>query len=219
MAPAPYRPYHKAYAPFWWRNWWDFGTGSLGDFGCHFGDLVFWALKLRYPNTIEAEGPPVHPASSPEWLIVRYTYPAREAMPPVNVTWYDSGKQPPLLAELKITDFPNGVLFVGEKGMILSDYTRRKLLPEDKFAGFKAPDPTIPTSIGHHQEWIAACKTGSPTTCNFDYSGSLSEAVLLGAVAYRLGQKLQWDGKALKATNCPAADALIRGTYREGWTL
>ena len=140
-------------------------------------------------------------------------------MPPASLTWYDSGKKPPFLAEKKIPEWDSGVLFIGEKGMLLADYGRRMLLPEPQFADFKAPEPTIPASIGHHKEWIVACKTGSPTTCNFDYSGALTEAVLLGAVAYKLGKKLDWDGAALKATNCPEADALVHGTYREGWSL
>ena len=219
LGPAPYRPYHSAFAPFNWRRWWDYGTGALGDFGCHFGDLAFWALKLRHPETIEAEGPPVHPASAPEWLIVRYTYPARDKMPPLKLTWYDSGKQPPFLAEKKIPVWGAGVLFMGEKGMLLADYTRKVLLPEAQFADFKAPAPTIPNSIGHHKEWLVACKTGGPTTCNFDYSGALTEAVLLGAVAYKSGKKIDWDGKALKAANNPEADQLVRGSYRAGWAL
>jgi len=151
-------------------------------------------------------------------------------MPPVKLTWYDGGKQPPLLKQ--ISDkydqgkekkgrlmWGSGVLFVGSGGMLLADYSRHVLLPEEKFADYKRPEPTIPSSIGHHKEWIQACKTGEPTTCNFDYSGALSEAVLLGMVSYRVGQELQWDAKQLKATNCPEADRFIRRTYREGWTL
>jgi hypothetical protein len=103
--------------------------------------------------------------------------------------------------------------------MLLANYSKRLLLPESQFADFEPPEPTIPPSIGHHREWIVACKTGSPTTCNFDYSGPLTEAVLLGNVSYRAGSKLEWDAKNLKATNCPEADPLIRREYRQGWTL
>ena len=103
--------------------------------------------------------------------------------------------------------------------MLLADYGRHLLLPEADFKDYKPPEPTIPTSIGHHKEWIEACKTGSPTTCNFDYSGALTEAVLLGTVAYRVGQKLDWDPVDLKATNCPEADRYLRREYRKGWTL
>jgi hypothetical protein len=103
--------------------------------------------------------------------------------------------------------------------MLLADYNRRKLLPESKFADYQPPEPTIPDSIGHHQEWIVGCKTGSPTTCNFDYSGALTEAALLGTVSYRVGEKLVWDAQQLKATNCPRAEEFLRRQYLEGWTL
>jgi len=219
LGPAPFRPYHPRYAPFAWRGWADFGTGGLGDFFCHYSDLAFWALKLRYPTTVEAEGPPPHPDSCPPWLIVRYEYPARGDLPPVKLTWYDGGKRPPIQKQENLPDWGSAVLFVGEKGMILADYGRRMLLPEAKFKDFQAPPQTIPKSLGHHQEWILACKTGSPTTCNFDYSGPLAESALLGTVSHRVGEKLQWDAAGLKATNCPKADRWIKRAYREGWTL
>lgn len=219
LGPAAYRPYHPSYAPFRWRGWADFGNGGLGDFFCHYCDLAFWALKLQYPTTVVAEGPEPDPDSCPKSLIVRYEFPARESLPPVKLTWYDGGQRPPIQKEQKLPDWSSGVLFVGEKGLLQADYGRRVLLPEAQFAGFQAPPPSIPKSVGHHREWIEACKTGSPTTCNFGYSGPLSEAALLGTVAYRTGQSLQWDAANLKATNCPAADKYIRKAYRDGWTL
>ena len=112
-----------------------------------------------------------------------------------------------------------GVLFVGSEGMLMADFNRRKLFPESKFADFQPPEPTIPDSPGHHREWITACKTGGPTTCSFDYSGALSEAALLGSVAFRTGKRLQWDAASLRAPNCPEADKLLRRDYRQGWTL
>ena len=217
LGPAPTRPYHPCYLPGAWRRWWDFGCGALGDFGCHYMDLPFWALGLRYPTSVEAEGPPVHPEGTPGWLTIRYEFPARGALPPVRLTWYDGGKRPEQVQQGKVPNWGSAVLFVGRKGMLLADYGRRKLLPEAQFAGFQAPKPTIPDSIGHHREWIAACKTGSPTTCNFDYSGALAEAVVLGNVAYRCGKKLLWDAASLKATGCPEADPYIRPEYRQGW--
>ena len=220
LGPAPYRPYHPIYMPANWRRWWDFGNGTLGDMACHFMDLPFWALDLRHPTTVEAEGPPVHPETCPLALTVRYEFPARGDLPPVKFTWYD-GKDngPPVLKESGLPEWGSGVLFVGSEGMLLADYTRRQLYPEAKFAEYQPPEQTIPASIGHHAEWIEACKTGGPTTCNFNYSGALSEAVLLGNVAYRAGAKLEWDAKALKATNCPAADKYLRREYRQGWEL
>ena len=224
LGPAPYRPYHPCYCPGVWRWWWDFGNGTLGDMGCHLMDLPFWALNLRYPTTVEAEGPPVNPETVPPWLTVRYEFPARGDLPPVKLTWYDGKKKPPLLKEKNVQwsrgiYFVGGVLFVGTEGMLVADYTRRELYPKQKFADFQPPEPTIRKSIGHKQEWVAACKTGSPTTCSFDYSGPLTETVLLGNAAYRVGKKLHWDAARLKATNCPEADQFIRREYRKGWTL
>jgi hypothetical protein len=93
------------------------------------------------------------------------------------------------------------------------------LLPEEKFKDFKRPEPSIPDSIGHHQEWILACKTGSPTTCNFEYSGALTEANHLGNVAYRTGRKIEWNPATLQVTNAPEAAKFIRREYRKGWEL
>ncbi|HUT94546.1 MAG TPA: Gfo/Idh/MocA family oxidoreductase [Thermoguttaceae bacterium] len=219
LGPAPYRPYHPCYHPIAWRNWWDFGNGRLGDMGCHLIDLAFWALDLKYPVTAEAEGPPVHPEGTPLWLIARWEFPARGDLPPVKLTWYDGVKRPPQQKEHNMPDWPEGVLFVGADGMLISEWGKHELYPKEKFAGFRRPPRTIPESIGHAQEWLAACKTGSPTGCNFDYSGPLTETVLLGTVAYRVGKKLEWDPANLKATNCPEADPFIRRAYREGWTL
>ncbi len=218
LGPAAYRPYHPAYAPFGWRYWWNFANGQLGDFFCHYCDLAFWALKLRHPVTVEAEGS-VHPESAARWTIARQEYPARGDLPPVTLTWYSGGGYPAFMKEGKVPQWPNAVLFIGSEGMLIADYGRHLLLPEDKFADFKRPEPFIPESIGHHREWVEACKTGGPTTCNFDYSGALTEAALLCNVALRTGKKLTWDAKKLKAIGCPEADAFIRRKYRKGWTL
>ena len=225
LGPAPKIPYSEGVHPAHWRRFWAFGTGTLGDMGCHVIDLVHWALKLRAPTTIAAEGPPVHPVGTPRWLNVHYEYPARGEMPPVKMHWYDGGHKTPLLSELNddkdqpLSKWGLGVLFIGDKGKLAANYSKRLLLPKEQFADFKPPEPSIPDSIGHHNEWIQACKTGSPTLCNFDYAGALTEAVLLGTVAYRTGKKLQWDAEALKATNAPEADEFLRKQYREGWTL
>jgi predicted dehydrogenase len=226
LGPAAYRPYSPAYAPFQWRYWWNFANGQLGDFFCHYCDLAFWALKLRHPTSVEAQGP-VHPESAARWTIARQEYPARprsEAplgidLPPVTLHWYNGGGYPAFVKERNIPTWGSAVLFMGSKGMLIADYNQHKLLPEEQYKDFQAPEPFIPNSIGHHEEWIQACKTGGPTTCNFDYSGALTEAALLCNVALRTGQKLKWDAKKLKAVGCREAEKFLRREYRKGWRL
>jgi predicted dehydrogenase len=220
LGPAPERPYHPDYFPGpKWYKYWDFGGGTLPDLGSHWNDLPFWALKLRHPLTVEAEGPPVSPETAPASVVARWEFPARGDLPPVKLAWYQGEKRPDLVTSGKVPGWSNGVLFIGDRGMLLADYARHQLLPESEFAGFKRPEPSIPRSLGHHAEWIAACKTGAATTCPFDYSGALTEANLLGNVAYRLGKKLEWDPINLKAKNCPEADKYIRKEFRKGWSL
>jgi predicted dehydrogenase len=219
LGPVQHRPYHPEYLPFHWRNWWAFGGGALADFGCHFMDLPHWALGLAAPISAEAEGPERDQECPPVWLVVRYEYANPKGGAPIKLTWYHGGRQPEFLAPDLAKAWKAGVLFQGEKGELLSDYSRHALLPQDKFASFTRPQPFIPKSIGHHKEWVVACKTGSPTTCNFDYSGTLTEAALLGNVAFRTGRKLLWNSKDLKAQNCPEADEFIQHHYRKGWSL
>jgi hypothetical protein len=111
------------------------------------------------------------------------------------------------------------VLFVGEKGMLIADYGKRQLLPESQFKDFQPPEPFIPKSIGHHKEWLLACKTGAPTTCNFQYASALTETVLLGNVAYRTGYRLEWDAVRLRATNSRQASNYVHTEYRRGWEI
>ena len=218
LGPAPYRPYHPCYVPHDWHYWWDFGGGPLGNMGCHYLDLAFWALKLRHPKTIEAEGSPVHAESTPAQLALRYEFPARGDLPPVTLTWDHGRKQPEFWQKHNLPGWAWGV-FVGSKGMLLASYPKHQLWPESKFADFQPPAPTIPDSVGHHQEWIAACKTGSPTTCNFDYGGAITETVLLGNVAHRAQKTIEWDAANLKVTNDTDANKYLRREYREGWAV
>ena len=219
LGPAPERPYHPTYLPANWRRWWDFGNGTLGDMACHVMDLPFWALGLRYPTTIEAQGPPVDRETAPTGIEVKYQFPAIGDRPAVTLNWYDGDRKPEILERHNLPKWGLGVLFVGDKGMLQADYDRLRLFPEADFQGYRPPEKSIPRSIGHHAEWIAACKDGRPTTCNFDYSGALTETVLLGTVAYRAGKKIEWDGPNFQATNCPEAEAFLRRDYRKGWTL
>lgn len=220
LGPAPERPFHEIYVPgSKWYRWWDFGNGTMSDLGSHWNDLPFWALKLDAPLTIEAEGPPPHPEIAPASMHATYEYGPRGSLPAVTVHWHQGEMKPRLFTEKKIPQWGSGVLFIGDRGMLLSDYGKHVLLPEDSYKDFKRPDPFIPDSLGHHAEWIHACKTGAPTTCNFEYAAALTEANHLGNVAYRVGKKLKWDTKALKLTNAPEAHRFIRREYRKGWKL
>lgn len=217
LGPAPERSYHPLYLPANWRRWWDFGNGTLGDMGCHYMDLVFWALALRHPVSVVAEGPPVHAETAPLGMKAIWEFPARGEHPDVTLTWTDGDM---IRNQYDGRQFPNsGVYFVGDDGSLFADYGSYRLFPEEKFAEFTPPPPSIPRSIGHHAEWIRACKTGGETTCNFDYSGALTETVLLGTVAYRLGKKLEWNWLELQAENAPEAAPLIRRPSRAGWEL
>lgn len=221
IGPAPMRPYHPAYHPFKWRGWWDFGTGALGDMGCHIIDAAFWALDLGAPSTVEAESSGVNEETAPKWSIVRYQFPARGTRPAVKLTWHDGGKLPPAeLTELpagqKLSD--NGTLFIGDKGKLLFERGKPlRLVPQRE--GFQPPPKVIPRSIGHYAEWIAACKGGPPAGSNFNYAGPLTEMVLLGNVALRARRRVEWDAEKLQVRNIPEAARLIRREYRPGWTV
>jgi predicted dehydrogenase len=220
VGPAPARPFHEVYLPGpKWYRWWDFGNGTMSDLGSHWNDLPFWALDLKAPTSIEASGPAPHPEIAPATMSAKYEFPSRGTMPAVTMTWYQGQMKPPQWTEKKIPQWDSGVLFVGDKGMLLSDYGRHLLLPEESFKDFVRPEPTIPASIGHYAEWIHAAKTGAPTTCNFEYAGSLTESNHLGNVAFRVGKKIEWNAEKMEATNCPEAAPLIRREYRAGWTL
>ncbi|MBI5094753.1 MAG: Gfo/Idh/MocA family oxidoreductase [Candidatus Hydrogenedentes bacterium] len=216
LGPAPKRPFNNVYfpGPKWYR-WWEWGNGTMSDLGSHWIDLPFWALNLKHPLTIEAGGPPAHPDIAPASMWAKYEYAARGDMPALTLTWHQGREKPAQWTSGAIPQWPDGVLFIGEKGMVLADYGKHALLPEDKFKDFARPPQTIPESIGHHQEWIHACKTGAPTTCNFEYAGWLTEANHLGNVAYRTGKKLEWDHVKLKATNAPEAGKFIKRKYRK----
>ena len=220
VGPAPERPYHEVYfpGPKWYR-WWDFGSGTMSDLGSHWNDFPFWALKLDAPRTIEASGGPAHPELAPATMTATYEYGSRGEMPACKLTWHQGEVKPAIWTENKIPQWANGVLFIGEKGMLLAEYGKHTLLPEEKFKDFKAPEPFIAESLGHHREWLHACKTGSPTLCNFEYSGALTEANHLGNVAYRSGEKLTWDAAKLECVGTPEAAKFIGREYRSGWQL
>jgi len=240
LGPAHPRPYHPTYHPAKWRAWWDFGTGSLGDMACHIIDPLFWALKLKYPGSVEAnistywqaffeEAPSKH-ETYPRSSIVRFRFPARDKMPPVDLTWWDGGLMPARPAGLepgrRMGDPNGGILLIGDKGTIVAGcYAESpRLVPESSMKKYKRPRKTlqrIPEGAdGHEQDWIRACKGGRPASSNFDYSGPLSEMVLMGNLAVRFpGRELFWNGEGMEVTNDKDANAYVRREYREGWHL
>ncbi len=245
IGPAPMRPYHPAYLPFKWRGWWDFGTGALGDMGCHAMDPVFRALKLGAPTSVQAASTRVNEETYPLGSMITFQFPARSAlpqlvnchvkeltgpaaggveMPPCTVTWYDGGLRPP-----RPDGLPNGVimgangrLLIGENGFILGN----NLYPASPTEGRGEIARTIPRSVGHYEEWIESCKGGKPAGSNFAWAGPLTESVLLGNVALRFQLreelticKLLWDSPGLKFTNLEDANKFLRREYRAGWNL
>lgn len=221
LGPAPARPFHPVYfpGPKWYR-WWDFGNGTMSDLGSHWVDLPWWAMKLDAPKTVEAFGPPAHPEIAPASMTVRYEYGPRGKQPACSLMWYQGVDKPEIWKNKGIPQWGNGVLFIGKDGMLLSDYGKYLLLPEDKFKDVKLPESFIPPSPGQHQQWLNACKTGSPTDSPFaTYAGPLTEANHLGNVAYRAGEKVEWDTKNMRVTNTRAADAFVKREPREGWVL
>ena len=238
IGPARYRPYHPTYHPAKWRAWWDFGTGSLGDMGCHIVDPLFWALKLKYPVSVEAsissywhaffEMTEPKNEMFPRSTIVRFRFPPREKMPEVTMTWWDGGlmpARPPGLEQgRRMGDLDGGILLIGEKGSIMAGCYGEspRIVPESRMKKYKRPRKTlerIPDGTnGHEKDWIRACKTGKPASSNFEYSGPLSEAVLMGNLAVRFpGRELLWNGQAMEVTNDADANAYVKREYREGW--
>jgi len=224
LGPSPMRPYHPAYHPFRWRGWWDFGTGALGDIGCHSLDPIFRALKLKYPNTIQAVSTLVNNETYPLASIVKYEFPAREGMPPVSLTWYDGGMRPLIIPELEegMKMGAGGTLYIGDKGKILND----TILPVSLRKSYSPPATTIPSSPGHEEEWIIACKGGPAAGSDFSWAGPLTETVLLGNIALRMDLKerlsgliLHWDPDKYSFTNFPEADRYLHVEYRKGWSL
>ncbi len=220
LGPAPARPFHSVYfpGPNWYR-WWDFGNGTMSDLGSHWNDLPYWALQLDAPRTVESFGIPPNPEIAPASMTAVYEYGPRGDLPAVQLTWYQGTHKPDRWTNGEIPPWGNGVLFVGTKGMLLADYGKHLLLPENEFADFQPPKPFVADSPGHHQEWLLACRGEGTTGSPFSYAGPLTEANHLGNVAYRVGKKIQWDSKKMACLGCPEADPFIRRVPRAGWSL
>lgn len=226
LGPAPWRPYHPAYVPFKWRGWWDFGTGGLGDMGIHNLAPVFAALHLGAPTRVRASSTPVFPETVPMAAMVHYDFPAAGDRPAVRLHWYDGGLLPERPEELepdRDLDPEDGILFVGDKGKMLVEGwggERPRLIPEKRNREYPPPPKRLPRSVGHHREWVEACKKGTATRSNFDFAGPLTEAVLLGSICIRMGgSPLEWDPVNLRIPNEPEANASLHYPYRPGWEL
>ena len=238
LGPAPVRDYNPCYCPFSWRAYWDFGAGALGDMACHILDPVFMALKLRYPESVEAScstfvSPEelwkkvINTETYPQSSIIHYKFPAREGMPPVEIVWYDGGFMPVRPDELgpdeQMGEGGSGVIFEGTRGkMMCGTYGNvPTLLPTWKMKYFVQPPISLPRiTVNHEQNWAAACKGGEPASSNFDYSGPLTETVVMGNLAIKYpNRKLEWDGENMRVTNFPEANDFVQMHYREGWTL
>jgi predicted dehydrogenase len=242
LGPAPERPYHPVYHPFRWRGWHDFGTGSLGDMGCHTLHVIFQALRLEQPTRVQAcsnfimlpayandadeawmlskkaKFPETYPMAS----IVTWDFPARGKLPPVRVHWYDGGLRPPQPEGWPGTEEypPDGILFYGHKGVLFSKFSGGPTIVAGRNAKhFTPPRKTLPRTNGHYLEFIAAAKGGKPANCNFDFGGLLTEVALLGTIAQRTREPLDWGAAEGRFTNNESANELVEQPYRSGWSI
>jgi predicted dehydrogenase len=222
LGPAPFRPFNRAYLPFVWRGWFDFGCGAIGDMGCYSFDTIFRVLKLGPPSSVESSSTKSFKETYPAASIIHFQFPARGEMPAVRLTWYDGGLRPPRPVELEdgreMGRENEGLLFVGDKGSILCGFNGSdpRLIPESKMQEFKQPPKTLPRSPGNYREWIEACKGGKPGGANFEFEGPVTEALLLGNVALRAGKKLYWDGPSMKVVGPVEAQQYVTSEYRPG---
>ena len=242
LGPAPERPYHPEYHPFRWRGWHDFGTGSLGDMGCHTFHVIWQALQLVPPTRVQAcsnftmlpaydndadaawmySKKAKFPETFPMASIVAWDFPARGKLPPVRVIWYDGGLRPPKPeAWLEGKEYPpDGILFYGKKGVLFSKFSGGPMMVERaKNKTFTPPPKTLPRTANHYQEFVEAAKGGKPAACNFDFGGLLTEVVLLGTIAQRTGKLLEWDSASARFTNDDAANELVTPRFRPGWSV
>ena len=217
-------PYLKDYFhPGNWRKRLDFGTGTFGDMGCHIYDPVFGALALTAPLTVRAEGPAPVAGNWAINAIVKYVFPATAYTEgnTVAVTWYDGDERPPREIQSLIEGkaLPGqGSIFVGAKGtMLLPHFAAASLYPQASFSGYQPP---VLTANNHYFEFVEAVKGNGATSTAFDYSGPLSEAVLLGSLATRFPRTtLEWDAAGLRFKGNPAASGFLRRKYRSGWKV
>lgn len=235
LGPAGNHPYNPGYFGNFkvrpganclnWNMYWDFGSGQVGDMGSHTMDLVWNAVDADLPVSAEAKGDEFNPDVTPVELAAKFQFAANEWRPKIEVSWHQGGSMPRSPSRLiDLNRIGHGAMFKGSNGFLIADFRSRVLIPYGKESDLTYYKPRskedVAPPIGHFQtEWTTACKTDKKTSCDFDYGGRMIEMMLLGLVAYRAGDKIEYDGKAGKVTNNDKADALVRRTYRKGWTL
>ncbi len=210
------KPRRAVYHPWNFRGWWDFGTGALGDMGCHHINTPYRALNLTQPKTIEASASMLFDETAPLASIVTYDFPEEGGRPPVRLVWYDGGLKPPRPKALEGMQYPSsGTMYVGDEGVMLGS----TVYPIERGKKFRDVPKTLARRPGTWGEWIEAVRGGEPAGCNFDWAERITEFVLLGNLAIRTGQPLNWDSKADRFTNNDQANAMLQEEYREGWKL
>lgn len=217
IGPGKEHAYTPELAPYKWRFWWDYGTGEAGNWGCHILDIPYWALNLKYPTRVTHSVGTPDAIRTPKEMSATYEFPAVGDRPALTLHWYHG--TPPILKELNLNEKGMNNLFIGSKGMLLCGFDKTQLLPEDRFKEFKEPAPLLPKSPGFHKEWFAAIKGGKPATCEFGYTGPMTETVLLGNVAYRAQESFDWDADTLKAKGSRKVEAYLRPSFRKGWEI
>ena len=217
--------YHPIYHPFNWRGWTDWGVGAIGDMGAHLIDHTMWALDLGFPTSVETVSTPFNGVSYPSATLTFYEFPARGAMPPVKLTWYDGGLKPNKPEELGDEELnkEGGALLIGSKGKLLYDTYgfKPRLLPKSLHESFGKPPQKLPRIAGqfHEMNWVDACKGKVEASCPFEYAARLTEVMLLGIVALRAGKKIYYDGSNMRVTNALQANDFLRREYRQGWSI
>ncbi|MFC1781064.1 Gfo/Idh/MocA family protein [Planctomycetota bacterium] len=224
LGPAPYRLYHSSYVPFNWRGRWDWGTGSLGDMACHNMDPAFWCLDLGAPVAVEAQTSGINSDTYPASQNITYSFEAKGDRPAVDLVWYDGGNLPPVPEDLEGNELgSNGCMIIGENGTLMGDShaAAPQLYPEARSQEVGTPPELMAPGIGHHAEWLQACKDNRPedALAGFEYSAPFTEGMLVGNLAVRLGRRIEWDIEEMKAPNAPEADILINKEYRTGWEV
>ncbi len=227
LGPAPWHPYNPGYfgGCLKWNMYWDFGSGQIGDMGSHTIDLVWNVIDADHPTTAVAEGDPFNPDVTPVKMKATFDNPANDWRGPIKVSWYQGGAMPRSPKKyIDLNKIGHGAMFKGTEGFIICDFDSRIVIPFGDNADMtyydKRDKKDIIPPLGHFQEeWVDACKGDLKTHCDFDYAGTVIEQMLLGLVAYRVGKKIEYDGKTGRVTNCPEANALLSKKYRDGWTL